>query len=185
MFEKLSINDIINEHYHTLHNFNSKRIKKSEVFFFFIAPTLISLLCALLSPLNSTISTITITIMSIFGALLFNVQILLCDLRIKIKKRMNEVTPQSRDKQESEITSQLIKELYSNVSFGILTALFEVIIMFFWSLSTAAFSANCKVYLPLNYIFSVFSYTIIFWFFITLLMISKRTHALITRGEFS
>lgn len=113
--------------------------------------------------ITERIASMLITSFSIFIGLLLNMLVIIFTLmRWESGKQMPA---------QNKLKAELLKELYSNLSFTILTSVFIVIILFSVFLGESIFLT----------IFSGIAFFMIGVFFFSLLMILKRIHIMLSR----
>ncbi len=201
MIDKINISSIIKDHAHTICSLDAAY--KSEKFFFFGAPILIAV-CAIFSPLTEGIAQIIATITSIFSGLLLNVQILVCDMRFKLAekrrivlKKLDEQAredrstssdkeiPSDREREKIETLEKLASELYSNISFYLVLTIITLILLFIWYIFSNI-KMVCFITPYSRSIVACITSSIIYYllslFFLSLLMVAKRTYALVKNG---
>lgn len=173
MSSKININKIIVDHIHTLRDYskvveyrkNPGKMKKRELysksdfFIFFILPIIISIFLLYFEflPNDNTLIGL-VTSLSIFSALLFNLLLIIYDI---MQKTTN-----------NKVKKELLREMYSNISFCILIAICTTIF------------AILGLIIKENIIFLVLSFLVYYLFtlfILTILMVLKRTHALLSR----
>lgn len=173
ILDKINISKIVEDHIDTLKYYNTNKKSKGDIFLFFIVPLILSSAIVYFEfiPTEGTI-TIFVTALSIFAALLFNLLLLIYDITSKSKNT----------EQKDELTSSFIKEIYSNVSFSILIAITTIIlsIVYYIWISTCTSEVEIINLSLTTYIFSFLIYYFMIQFLLTLLMILKRIHALLS-----
>jgi len=160
MFSKIDVFDIIRDHCKTLSNYNTKRILWGDVVSLFFIPLILAVIFFYLNVvIIEGLRNLLVTSLSIFAALLFNLLLLIYDI---VKKGSSKDT----------LKNDFLEEIYKNISFTILLSIITVIFLVFATL------------LPQNTIFSriidSLSAYLIIVFVLTLLMILKRVHILLT-----
>ena len=139
MFTKINTRRIISDHFRTIYSAES-RGKKSEVVLFFILPALIAIPTAIFSPLSEGFANLVATIMSIFSGLLLNVQVLVCDIKIKLSNRVRDDQKETdsnkkmldSERQNLSDLQELARQMYTNISFCLLSSVISLIFLFFW-----------------------------------------------------
>lgn len=165
MFEKMSIRPILRDHLATLHSYDSDRVSYSDIFVYFIIPFAVAAVLTYFRPvLADALVSVLATSLSIFAALLFNLILLIYDLTNR----------QSDGMGDWQLRQKLLIEIYSNVSFCILTAVWTLIILLIDYLGLS----QHKYFLGLL-AFLVYWLVIIFLF--TLFIVLKRIHILLRR----
>lgn len=169
MFEMLNVKRIFQGHIMTLKDYGSERISVRKLLeFFFFLPIPISCVLVLLDKQPTTnLLNALLTSLSIFAALLFNLLLLTYDITQRKSNSMNH--------ELLDLRGKLLKEIYSNISFGILVSLIDVVMCLL-------------TYLIIRFAFLRFAmffivYYLVVLFVETLLMILKRVYILLL-GEF-
>ena len=165
MFEKMSVRPIVRDHLATLHSYGSDGVSYSDIFVYFVIPSAIAGLLTYLRPvLADSLVGVLATSLSIFAALLFNLILLIYDLTERRGDGADDWT----------LRQKLLLEIYSNVSFCILTAVWTLILLLIDYLSL---SHN-------RYFVGVLSF-LVYWlvviFLFTLFVVLKRIHVLLRR----
>ena len=169
MSSKFNVSDIIIDHVKTLRNDATKQYQKADFGISFLVPAAISIvLVGLGLVVNSTIAIGMITAFSIFGALLLNLLLLLYQMVNGDGSQKNEKLPRVNMLKRA----QLLKETYSNISFEILLAIIVIVILLF----TIIVGTNNVAVSVLSF----FDYFVGFTFVITLTMVLKRVHRLVS-----
>jgi hypothetical protein len=162
---KINVSGIVLDHLGTLKELDSQSPSKYDLSLFFVFPLLISILFSVLNiRLDKDLVSILINVFAIFAGLLFNLLILMYDV---ISKQSRSNGKEEKDK----IKFRLLKEIYYNISFGIFLSLVIVVIL---PISMIFLSQPFNIFLS----FVVFSLSILF--VLTLLMILKRIHNLLS-----
>ena len=169
MSSKFNVSDIVTNHLKTLRNDATKQYQKADFGISFLVPATISIvLVGLGLVVNSTIAIGMITAFSIFGALLLNLLLLLYQMingdSSQKDEKLSRVNPVRR--------AQLLKETYYNISFEILLAIIVISILLF----TIIVETNNAAVSVLSF----FDYFVGFTFVITLTMVLKRVHRLVS-----
>jgi len=176
---KINIIDIVGEHFKTLNDFevcddialNDKRkikISREDFLIFIVFPILISLVLVVFMPkLDIQVHSLSVSIFAIFSALLLNVQIALFSIYHRNWRRSNDANLQKMQIRKMDERRDLLKELNTNISYSIILSCFAVTYFFILYI----FKLN-------SHIWNFFCYLIFFHFFLTLLMVIKRAHAL-------
>lgn len=163
---KINIFQIIQDHHNTLIDYRTGRYKKADLFTFYFVP--ISSTAILVHYLGFRIgseqTSILITALSIFAALLFNLLLLTHSIVIR---NLNQ------EGNTSKIS--LLKEIYVNISYAILISILTIITLLIHVVFSNALLALIVTWLTsfavLNFIF-------------TLLLILKRIYSVL-EDEFS
>ena len=155
MLSKIDLTKIVKDHLSTLKHHGENKKSKSDIFLFYGIP-IILLFFILFKKFVFTESQINIliTVFSIFTGLLLNLLLLIYDIVLKNS---------SSTKKE-----QFLKEIYSNISYTILLAIVIIIMLFISCVKS-------------HFILSSLVVTLIIQFILTLLMILKRVHILLSK----
>ena len=160
MFSKINLSNIIKDHISTLRDHQTNKYYPPDFFLFFILPIFVAAGASfLLCPITGNVLDILVTSMSIFAALLFNLLLLVYDA---IRKEENSKT----------LRHKFLKEIFSNISFSVLISVITIIFLLIFPLFS-------KIFL-IPTILTFLIYYLVTLFILTLLMILKRTHVLLT-----
>ena len=164
MLDKINVAGIVAAHVGTLRNYRTSKVQPSDVFAFLLAPALVSLilLIADVDIPRESIDTL-ITAMSVFGALLFNLLILIYDLSV----RESEKPPAG-----TRLRTAFLKEVHANIAFAVLVSLLTIIVLVLPILSKARWLLTVTSFIA-SYFLIVFA--------ITMLMVLKRVHVLLSK----
>jgi hypothetical protein len=171
-FAKINILRIVKDHISTFKNYGESTISKFDVLFFFVGPLLVSLFLvfSLKAQLTSELANLLITVFSIFAGLLFNLQILMFDAIGKVSNI--ESLPANLNNQSSLTRRMSLLESVSfNISFEVLLCLSGVLL-----LATSTVFRESKI----QYIFSMASFYVVISFSLTLAMVLKRVHGMLS-----
>lgn len=164
MIEKINISQIVKDHISTLKNYETGKYSFWDFVLFFFVPFLIGgVLVYFRFKLTKEIVNGLVTSLSIFAALLFNLLLLIYDI---IRKTENS-------EGINGLKTTFLKQIYSNISFCILIAISTVILLLISFL-------NIEIAL-LHYILAFFVYYLVSLFILTLFMILKRVHILLSK----
>ncbi|MGP6220959.1 hypothetical protein [Caldiplasma sukawensis] len=171
MSSKFSVFRIVVDHFNTLYDYkksNDDKIARDylSIFINFILPLLVAVLFIWFRIfIKQSEFTVILTAYSVFAALLLNLMILV----FSIVNREREKPSEKRDTKKIN----LLRETYENIQF---TVLISVLIIFLILL---------MLFIPSDYylvaIFSFWVYYLIFVFLVTLFMVLKRTHAIMSK----
>lgn len=174
MLDKVNISLIIKKHFSTFQDEKTGEKDYVDHLIFIYIPIIISIVLAYFFHDLEKFTTILITSLSIFTGLLFNLLLLTYDL---IKRNENEKSIKNgediKTKKDNDITikGRLLKQIFSNISYSILISIFAILFLllsFAWN--------NCYYNITLSSII----YFLVINFFLTLLMVLKRTHNLLS-----
>lgn len=163
MFEKINISNIVRDHLATLKDYKTQKISLSDIILFLILPISVSVIIMYNYRLCKDIVSILITSFSIFAALLFNLLLIIYDIINKHYKK---------DDEKIKLKKPFLKEIYSNISFSILIAIVIIV------LALSLFIINK---FPYRYFIEFIIYYSIILFILTLFMILKRIHILLSK----
>ena len=163
MLFKINVLPIIRGHLSTLTDAAGRPLSSDYVFFFGYPIGCGLWLFIFAGTIDKDILAIMASGLSIFGGLLFNVLLLVCD--VLAREQQHKIDP---------IKIELIRQLNWNVSYAILLALTTLIFLFLQLFTYPA--------VLINGILSAAAYSCLIQFILTLLMILKRVHTYVT-GE--
>ncbi len=163
MFDKINISRIVKDHLATIKNYKTGKISLNDIVLFFLFPIIISFIIVFNFILCKDIINILITSFSIFAALLFNLLLIIYDI---INKHFN------KEDRNLKLKKAFLKEIYSNISFSILVAIVIIV------LCLSLFIIN-KI--PYRYFIEFIIYYVIVLFILTLFMVLKRIHSLLSK----
>ena len=163
MFSKINVANIIRDHISTLRDYQTKRLARSDIFLFFGIPLLVAgLALCFCGIMTGTITTLLTTSLSIFAALLFNLLLLLYEAIRKEEKPGNT----------NKLRKPFLKEIFNNISFSILISVLAIILLLVYSQIETAVVRSIITFLCYNFVTT---------FILTLMMILKRTHILMSK----
>lgn len=165
MFDKVDVSRIVLDHVRTLKDYSTGKYRLTDFFLFFGVPVVIAaVLVYFYGELRSNLITIVATSLSIFAALLFNLLLLVYDV---IRKSENPAGNQET------LRRRFLTEVFSNISFAILVAIIAIVLVLIRVLVDDASVAE--------HVFSGLVYYLVSLFLLTLLMLLKRVHVLLSR----
>ena len=152
---KISLTEIIKDHFKTLIDINTNRAGFDDYFSFLILPILISSLMTFcgLNVNNNSIETI-VGSLSIFVGLLFNALVILLDI--------------ARKQESAEIKQIIVKEVTANISFAIIVSFIAIFIMLF------GFIEGLSNYIKIG--INLLSFFLLSEFALVFLMVLKRIY---------
>lgn len=179
MLTKINVTGIMKDHVKTIYE-NGITGEKKELFFFFGVPLLAAGI-AFVSPLSDGLTGLIATIMSIFSGLLLNVQVLVCDIKIKLTRdsRLEQQTDKERHEREDQLL--LAKELHVNISFCLVISTISLIFLFAWYVIHSVVISHSWPPITTTLMSSLLYYLIVL-FFLSLLMVTKRSYSLVVAG---
>ena len=168
MFSKINISQIIKDHFNTLRNQATHKISGWDIFTFIVFPLIASLVILFIVgfTLDKDASSILITSLSVFSALLFNLLLLIFDI-VTREERASKII------KDSPLKGKFLREIYSNISFSILISVICVAILLITLI-------NIKI-VWFNQVVSFIVYYLVIQFLLTIFMVLKRVHVLISQ----
>lgn len=165
IFTKINVLRIISDHIATLKDYNNPRHSRSDIILFFITPFFAGLVLVLFQVLltKDLVGTL-INVFAIFAGLLFNLLVLLYDAISKVEQSSNSLA-------SLKLRIDTLEQIFSNISFKILLALVNVIIL------AISILFNGK---EMNFVFSFLVFYLVILFTLSLLMVLKRIHKLLS-----
>jgi len=163
MFSKINIGRIIRDHLDTLRDDATGQRMISDYILFFGLPLVSSglLLFGLSLPIDQGAVGILVTSLSVFAALLFNLLLLIYDIVRKAEG------------QNASLKEKFLGQIYANISFAILVSILSIIVLL-----AAYFDLEGRFFLSAA---SFTAYYLVSLFILTLFMILKRVHILLSR----
>ena len=196
VFEKINVLNVFKEHVETLRNANTNSYSIGDFFLFLLFPALLAIVLVY-NKINLTkeVILILVTSLSIFAALLFNLLLIIYDIVTKLKEDGSRIINNNSTQKEQTISrlfkkERLIKETYVNISYNITIAIITIIfslILFFIINTTIPNNENTTVMASVensNIAILFFSFVIYYFliqFMLTLFMILKRIHVLLSK----
>ena len=167
MFSKINVSQILKDHLKTLRDQETNRFFAGDVFTFFVIPMIVSLVILFLIKftLDKDTSNILITSLSVFSALLFNLLLLIYDIVRREERASNTV--------DSPLMVNFLRQIYSNISFSILISVICVALLLITLLGIKA--------VWFNQIISFIVYYLVMLFLLTIFMVLKRVHILLSK----
>jgi hypothetical protein len=181
MSSKLNVGRIISRHIATMADPKGNR-STLDLFVFYFLPLVIAIIAAFLQfNINENLLSLLVNFGSIFTALLFSVLVLVYDQKHKLDSTENS-KPKSKLTENKET---LLKQLFDNISYSILLSIILILLCFFHSiLSGKPFAFNLgNLPIEIKLDIQIITPLIIFSvqnLFLTIIMIMKRMHVLIT-----
>lgn len=155
---KFDITEVVIDHLSTLRDYRNGKISVMDITITFLAPLIVSILAVPFFGMtyHSQEGNIIIAL-SVFAALLFNLMILILD----------------KKKNTSDIEQDQLNEIYYNISYSILVALFDIALLLLLSIIN---KSSILIVLCAIRLLSLF---LLLNFFLTMLLILKRMHKVI------
>ncbi|RME12724.1 MAG: hypothetical protein D6816_00635 [Bacteroidetes bacterium] len=172
MSTKINIAQIIRDHLDTLRTYQGRRLIVQDVLFFYGIPVVLALgLVWMGLSITSFLSTILITSLSIFAALLFNLLLLAYDI------------VQRPDKGRQKLKRRFLKEAYANISYCILISLISVLVLLAFEILSPLLEKTGQAIFSACFEKAIFFivYFLVIHFFLSLLMVLKRIHVMMSR----
>jgi hypothetical protein len=167
LFDKIDISQIIKDHIDTLRDFANGKTSWWDLLLFFGLPLLASslILFGMGTLIDRASSNILITSLSVFSGLLLNLLMLIYDL-------MNREEHEAGAAKKPSVLARLLREIFANLSYSILVSVFCVAILLI-----AYLDIRSGVFLR---IFSFVVYFLVIQFVLTMFMVLKRVHVLMS-----
>lgn len=164
-FSKINLSEIFLSHLDTLKNYRQSTYSRADIIIFFIFPLLLSSVIVFANfRLSKELIGVLINVFAIFAGLLFNLLVLIYEVISKAVKQENTA-------QENSLSLDKLEEISSNVSFEIVLSIFNVLLL---TVATPFIEG-----LP-NIVFSLVIFYLVTLFTLTLFMVLKRVHKLLS-----
>ena len=165
MFSKINPKQIITDHFDTFTNHRTGKPMKTDYLVFFGIPLVVAIILVIVCKikLDHNAGNILITSLSIFAALLFNLLLLVYDI---VHKENNNSTIQ-----------EALKQIFANISFSIFISIITIFLLLVDFFFDDVFT-SCIYFIASSFDFVI--YWFIALFTLTLLMILKRIHSLLS-----
>lgn len=185
IFTKISVSPILEAHIQTLRNNQTKKISYWDIFLFFLFPPLASSFLVYVGfELNDSMAGVLTTAFSIFSALLFNLLLLVYDItckeNIETKSKLEEDEFSNIGEKQNQLRLLLLKETFANISYSILVAILTVILLLFYFLKIDENNIFEFDFKSIETFLDISIYSLAIQFILTILMILKRVHTLLT-----
>lgn len=162
MIDKINFSKIVKDHISTLKDYNLNRYSAGDFILFFFVPLALSgVLVYFNLALNNDIINVLVTSLSVFAALLFNLLLLIYDI---IRKPENS-------NGNNGLKTEFLKQIYANISFCILISIITIILLIISFLNIS----------QLKTVLNFLIYFFVSLFILTLFMILKRVHILLSK----
>lgn len=162
MINKINVYNIIRDNFRTLVHDSDGTRSDGDIVLFVVVPLIASAaLLSLKGVFGQTTSGVLITAYSIFAALLFNLLLLVYDI---VKKSA------------SSLKSRFLKQVYSNISYSVFISILLIAILLAYYVSM---SSPRLIYA--KYALAFFVYALTANFLLTMLMILRRVHILLSK----
>ena len=170
MFDKVNIAKIVVGHLNTLTTHSTGKKRKSDLVLFFVAPFGVGVgIVVTYGSLGQNLIGPLVTSLAVFTALLLNLLVLTYGIARNSKPRL--------DAGVDKMKGDLIREIFSNIAFTVLIALTTVV-----AVLTLGALDNCTWPIVPKAL-SLIVYYMGTLFLLTLLMLLKRTYALLSNEE--
>ena len=164
MFNKVDVRSIVKGHLGTLVHAETKRVLPEDIILFFGVPAVLAVGAVLRDgTISTSLAAVLATVHAIISGLMFNLLVVIYDVHDRAKKTGGDAARNTR--------MLLLNETYRNVSFLILTSIAALVL-----LAVAVFVGQGVF----GRIVSGLVYFLSGVFALTLLMVLKRTHALLS-----
>lgn len=165
MLDKVNVTRIVVDHIRTLRDNRTGRLSIPDLLLFFLVPGVISgVLLYSYGSLERNLINIVATSLSIFAALLFNLLLIVYDVMAKVE---------GSNSNDDKLRRQVLREVFSNISFAILVAIWAIVSILVLVLVNGVNEAE--------YVWSFLISYLVTLFLLTLLMLLKRVHVLLRR----
>lgn len=178
MSAKVNVKDIIKGHFKTLVDARTSKISRVDLFTFCLLPIFFGVVSLLLGfDLNKEIVSLLVNFGAIFTALLLSVLVLVYDQENKIDNCGNDILKKQK--------KELLRQLYYNICYSVLTSLLLVALSFLHQLSEGlCLPCNQTKYQIIEIclgklLITPFIVALVTNIFLTITMILKRMHALL------
>jgi hypothetical protein len=171
MIAKINVADIIEDHFATLRNYDTKRQNIGDLLLFYVVPFIVAVVLAILKiDLHKDLVNLLVTALSVFAALLFNLLLLVYDV---IKKTGDATEPE-------KLKRHYLKEIYTNISYSIFVSILSIIFLLASLLNFGAIKSFCCTS-EVRTILVIAALFLLGNFLLTLFMILKRIHILLSK----
>ncbi len=163
---KISVGAIVNAHIATLRNVGANEVSKLDLTIFFAIPALLGLIAWYFGArLSDEVYSVSISVFSIFSALLFSAQVAMYGVFRADRKATGDAILEADAQVEAQNARELLREVNANVSYLILLSCVAVttFLVFF------AAPVPCSVEAGL--LIGIYSH-----FLLTVAMVLKRAH---------
>jgi hypothetical protein len=168
---KINIIGIIIAHLRTLRSGEAKKISKLDFFVMYIFPIFVGIAAYLTGwCISSSAIELSVTVYSIFAALLLSVQVALYGVSLRPLKPPADSKKQKEFNIVKEVRRSILSELNDNVSYLILLSIFFVTILLIIAINDNVGIAETAL-----------AVTMYLHFFVTLLMVVKRASIVFSR----
>ena len=177
---KIDVRFIIKDHLRTL-AYTDGQIRRWDLVTFVVFPALVALLFVYKGwSLNNNVLSTFVNLGSIFTALLISVLLMIFDQAQKIKANI-QALPTDTDPNFRLLLSNksdLMKELFSNISYSIVISVILVFTALFYQLVVGADLPFSKIHWFAKYILMPLNVFLVVNLLLTVLMVIKRTYIL-------
>lgn len=184
MFSKININAIIRDHHRTLFNENTSTPSLGDFILFYFVPAAFAVFMVSLNYcMSENMINIIIASLSIFVGLLLNLLAILMGFLDKYRDQITEIKSKfveggdnlqfEREIDFKSKKQKLLHQTYFNISFAVLTAIVSIPVMIM------GLSKNQLLIVASN----IVGYAFLSMFTLTLLMILKRVHVILSNND--
>lgn len=164
--KKVNIVIVVRDHIGTLYDDKSGKFSKSDFAFFYLFPLLLGALYYFFPfPLPNEINGALIAVFSVFAALLFSAQMALYGLSPRKPSDGEDATSKAREEERFRRDRKFFADVNYNVSYLILLSCISLLV--FVAMMIASLSGRLE---------GAILVVLVSHFFLTLLMLVKRTH---------
>jgi len=191
---KINVLGILKQHFRSLSD-NSKvepNISVTDLILFLAMPLIVAVAAVAFNfNLSQQLSSLLVNFGSILTALLLSVLVLVYDQEHKLAAREEALSVDQRDVKSAQfvIWRELLVELYSNICYAIVVAIFLVLTCFIhgvlsgWAVSSNVPHFGDLAFYPAQIVFAPIALFLAINLVLTVLMIVKRFHKLLTSGQ--
>lgn len=181
MSRKINISSIVRRHVDTMRSNSTGKISVADVFVFIILPFAIATIATYYVPIlkNDQLS-LSVNFGAIITALLMSVLVLVYEQESKLQSILEKVSDEMdySKRKYYQLKIKLMRQLYQNICFSIVLALFLVVFSFVQTFLKDASAIDFG-----GWVLMFITWCIVFFFMnivLTMVMIVKRFHALLT-----
>lgn len=165
---KINPTAILRDHFHTLRDARTGKISIVDIFIFYILPVALGLLtCARDTSVNRDVYNLSITFYGIFVALLLNIQVAIFAILQRKRDPAAGRKAVEQQRKKLELRRELLAEVNANISYLVLFSCVSLFVFLSFFMLSDEFTFS-----------PAFTWSIYIHFFLVLLMIVKRSHAL-------
>ena len=176
MLSKIDIRSIFYDHFKTLRNYSTGKLKKADFVVFLGIPLFVAaMLIVWHGPLPTNLISVISTSLSVSVALLLNLFVLTYNTVLN-SDPPKPSSKTSTQKDETSTRKKLAEEIISNIAFAIVIALMIIVLALYFGIAHTSISKQCSIALTatIYYLGALFG--------LTMLMLLNRLYALL-QGE--